>query len=332
MSALPFESIKRKVLVKRKANTSDKFGKPPEERTPEELMKYGFVNIDKPSGPTSHQVAAYVRDILKLTKAGHSGTLDPNVTGVLPVAIGNATRIAHVLLTAGKEYVTLMHLHKDVDEDKIKTAIKKQQGLISQLPPLRSAVKREVRERMVYYIELMEIDGRDVLFKVGCQAGTYIRRICDDIGKDLGIGAHMQELRRTKTASFDESSLATLQDLTDSIAFYKEDGNDKFLRKVIQNVEVATQHLPKIWVLDSAVDAICHGSTLKVPGVSKLHDGIEKEDLIAVFTLKDELIGFGTALKTSKEILEANKGTAGRVEKIFMPRGVYPRFEKVERD
>lgn len=175
---LPFETVKRKVLVKKQAKANPDMGCDPNKRTIPELIKYGIVNIDKPKGPTSHQVSSYVQKILGVSKAGHSGTLDPRVTGVLPIALAQATKTTQTLLKAGKEYVCIMHLHKAVDEKKIRAAIKSFIGEITQLPPIKSAVKREERQRTIYYIKVIEIDGQDVLFKVGCQAGTYIRKLC----------------------------------------------------------------------------------------------------------------------------------------------------------
>lgn len=313
---LPFESIKREVLTKKESKGV--LGIKPEERTTEDIVSYGVINIDKPPGPTSHQVSDYVQRILGLKKAGHSGTLDPRVTGVLVVAIGRATRVVQTLLPAGKEYAALMHLHKPVDKKKLDNVLKEFTGKIKQKPPLKSSVKRVERFRNVYYIDVLEIDGQDVLFKIGCQAGTYIRKICHDIGKKLKVGAHMQELRRTKAASFDESTLFTLQDLTDAFYYYREEGNDKFIRKVIQPVENAIRHLPKIWVLDNAVGSLLHGIDLKIPGVSKLNDGIKENDLVAVMTLKNELVAIGTSLMASEEIMKKEKGLAVNVHKVFM--------------
>ncbi|MBN2367823.1 RNA-guided pseudouridylation complex pseudouridine synthase subunit Cbf5 [Candidatus Woesearchaeota archaeon] len=323
---LPFEKKKRAVLVRKIAETSDKFGKYPEKRTVEELFNLGIVNIDKPAGPTSHQVSAYVKDILSLKKAGHSGTLDPNVTGVLPVALGKATKIVQTLLKAGKEYVCVMHVHKQVPEYELYKVFEKFTGMISQLPPVKSSVKRQWRERTIYYIDVLEIKDQDVLFAVGCQAGTYIRKLCSDIGKELGTGAHMAELRRTKAGPFSESTLFTLQDLTDAFYYYKK-GKDKFIRKALQPIENAVSHLPKIWVLDTTVDTLCHGASLAVPGISKLETGIEKGQMVAVFTLKDELVCYGEAVMTSKEMM-GKKGLAVKIDKVVMEAGVYPRITK----
>ena len=326
---LPFEKIKREILVKKEAKTDEKLGCAPSERKTEEIINYGVVNINKPQGPTSHQVSDYVQKILNISKSGHSGTLDPHVHGLLPVALGRATKVVQALLTSGKEYVGIMHLHKDIDENKLKETIKKYfTGKISQIPPLKSSVKRVKREREIYYFDILEKNEKDVLFIVGCQAGTYIRKLIHDLGQKLKIGAHMQELRRTKAGPFDESSLFTLQDLSDAFYFYKKENNDKFIRKIIQPVENAVKHLPKIWVFDTTVDTLCHGADLNIPGISKLESGINENDIVAIITLKDELIALGSAKLRSDDIMALEKGSAVKTEKVFMVPGTYKTQQK----
>lgn len=329
MGQLPFERIAREVFVKQDAKTSDKYGKRPEDRTTEEMIDFGIINIDKPKGPTSHQVSAYVKKILKTNKTGHSGTLDPKVTGVLPVAIGRGTRIVQALLPAGKEYIAIMHLHKEVDENTIIDAIKNHfVGKIKQLPPIKSAVKRQVRYRKIYYIDILEIIEKDVLMVVGCQAGTYIRKLMHDMGQKLKVGAHMAELRRTKAGPFDETSLASLTDLKDAFHFYKEEKNDIWLRKIIQPIEAGVAHLPKIRVLDTTVDSLCHGANLNVPGIASVESDIQVDELVAVMSLKDELICIGETKMISKDMVKKDKGLAVKTSKVFMLRGTYPKVEK----
>lgn len=328
MGNLPFETKQWGVLVKQRVETSSKFGCKPEERSIKEMIEYGVVNIDKPEGPTSHQVSAYAREILHVNKAGHSGTLDPGVTGVLPVALGLATRVTSALLVAGKEYVCLMRLHKEVPEEQIREVmLKRFVGKIKQLPPIKSAVKRQSRFRTIYYIDFLKIDGRNVLFVTGTQAGTYIRKLCHDIGQALGVGANMQELRRTKAGPFNEDTICSLQNLTDAYHFY-EKGDESMLRKLIMPVESAVDHLPKIWVTDTAVDSICHGASLKVPGIVKLHDCIEPDMKIAVMSLKEELVLTAVARMSSQKLLKETRGVAAKTEQVFMKPGTYPRIEK----
>lgn len=324
MHLLPFEKKERRILVKNKSETDKSFGCPPEERKTQDIISYGIVNINKPQGPTSHQVAEYTKRILGISKAGHSGTLDPNVHGILPVALGRATRVAYALLNSGKEYVGIMHMHKDIDETALNEAIKKHfLGKIRQTPPLKSAVKRQERTREIYYFDILEKDEKDVLFIVGCQAGTYIRKLIHDLGIKLKAGAHMQELRRTKAGPFNESTAFSLHDLADAFHYYKNEKNDKFLRRMIQPVENAISHLPKMWVHDNAIDTMCHGAYLNLPGISKLNDGIRKHDFVAVMTLKEELVALGIAQLNSAEMLEKEKGLALKTDMVFMEPGIY---------
>jgi len=324
---LPIVTNRRK-FVREEAETDPRYGKRPEERSVEELINMGVVVIDKPKGPTSHQVSAWVRDLLHVEKAGHGGTLDPNVTGVLPIATNRATRVLSLLLHAGKEYVALMRLHRDVSDEALISVLRKFTGLIYQVPPVRSSVKRRRRPRRVYYIELIERDGRDVLLRMGVEAGTYIRKLIHDMGRALGVGAHMQELRRTQTAHITEDEAIYLQDLLDAYIFWKEDGCEELIRKYVKPVEYLTEHIPKIYVKDSAVSAITHGAPVYAPAVSIVEEGIRPKSLVAIMTLKGELIAIARALVTTDEILEANKGIVASLERVIMPRNVYPKYWK----
>lgn len=324
---MPFEKAKHELLIRREAKTSKKFGNDPNKRTVNELINYGIINIDKFKGPTSHQVTSYVKEIIGVEKAGHSGTLDPHVTGCLPIATGRATRIVQTLLNAGKEYVCLMHIHKDIEEYDIRKAMSLFVGKIKQLPPIKSAVKRQWRYRKIYYIKILDILGRDILFRVGAQAGTYIRKLVHDIGQKIGCGAHMAELRRTKAGPFNENSLVTMHDLKDAFHYYKNDKNEKDIRKYILPIEFAVSHLQKIYVLDTTVDSLCHGANLKLPGISRVEEDIQVDDTAAIMTLKNELICIGSAKMTSKEMLK-EKGIAIITHKVFMLPGTYPKQER----
>lgn len=252
------------------------------------------------------------------------------MTGVLPIALGKGTRVVQTLLTSGKEYVCMMYLHSPVPESEIKSSVDKFVGKIKQLPPRRSAIKRQQRMREVYYLKIMEIDGQFVLFKVGCQAGTYIRKLAHDFGQNLKVGSHMIQLVRTKAGPFKDNSWVTMHDLKDAYEVWKSDGNEKEIRKVINTLEYGVSHIPKIWVFDTTVDTLCHGASLSVPGISKVHSDIKINDVVAVFTLKDELVCLGTALMSSEDIMKSEKGLAVRTSKVFMDPNVYPKYVKQE--
>ena len=321
--------MKTNLITKSKSITNPEYGCKPEEREITDYISKGVINLDKPSGPTSHEVDSWVKRILKLDKTGHGGTLDPKVTGVLPVGLADATRAIQLLLTAPKEYVCLLTFHSDVDESEIRRVFEEFTGKIFQLPPVKSAVKRELRTRNVYYSTIYEIKGRDVLFRIGCEAGTYVRTYCHNIGEALGVGAHMAELRRTQVGSFRErENLVTLQDVTDAYHFYIEDGDESFLREAIMPMERAADYLPKVIIKDSAVDAICHGADLASGGVAYLSDDIRKGDIVAIETLKGELVGAGNSLLFADEILEAEGGFVVNTSKVFMKPDVYPRLWK----
>jgi len=324
---LPFEKVKRTILIRKEAETSPKYGLAPDKRPILVLLDQGIINIDKPAGPSSHQVSAYVQKILNIDKSGHSGTLDPGVTGCLPCALGRATRIVQSLLNAGKEYVGIMHIHHELPREKIEETFRKFTGKIKQLPPVKSAVKRQWRYRKIYYLDLLEIDGKNVVFRAGTQAGTYIRKLVHDIGTDLGCGAHMAELRRTKAGPFNESNLVRMQDLADAMHYYRENHDETPLRKCVLPFERGIDHLGKIWVFDATVDSICHGASLKVPGISKIESDIQAEDPVAILTLKGELVAVGTAQISSAQMQTLERGIAALLSQVFMNPTTYPRMD-----
>lgn len=317
--------VLREIQVKEEAETDPQYGCYPGERSIQQHIQRGIINLDKPAGPTSHQVVSWVKDILGIERGGHSGTLDPRVTGVLPVGLMDSTKILLFLLTAGKEYVTLMDVHGNVSDGDLGDVFTYMRGRILQRPPLKSAVKRQLRERTIYDLTILERDDRMVLFKVSCEAGTYIRKLCNDIGLIVGVGAHMLELRRTRAGPFTEEGLVTLHDLKDAYEFYRESGDESYLRKVILPVEEAVQNLGRVWVKDSAVDAVCHGANLNAPGVVKLEKGIDKNDTVAIFSLKNELVAIGRSLRSSEEISGMKKGEVINLARVVMKPGTYPR-------
>lgn len=195
-----------------------------------ELLNFSIINIDKPSGPTSFQVSSLVRQKLSITKTSHFGTLDPMVSGVLPVALGRACRLNEWFMHKDKTYVGIMRLHEAVDKKKLDATIAQFIGKINQLPPVRSRVKRAVREREIKSFDILEHEGTDILFHTVVQAGTYIRKLIHDMGEELG-GAHMLELRRTQASIFTEPSY-TLYDLDTALEALKA-GDEKPLRTML---------------------------------------------------------------------------------------------------
>jgi H/ACA ribonucleoprotein complex subunit 4 len=312
-------------LVRSKAVSDPSHGNPFNARPIADHMEYGIVVLDKPSGPSSHQIAAWARNAVGAKKAGHAGTLDPKVTGMLVVALDSATRAIDLVREAGKEYVTELVLHRDIDRSRLRQVLKRFVGDVIQMPPKKSAVKRVLRTRTIYSIDLMEHKGRMALIRVHCEAGTYIRILCHDIGLALGTGAHMGDLRRTRVGPFKEEDMVTLQDLRDAAEWHAEDGSEEELRRVVHPMEELLADMPRITIRDSAVDALCHGAPLAVAGVLDVEVTAMKGRRVAVFTGKGEAVGFGHTTMTAEEMVEAKDGIAVELARVFMREDTYPR-------
>ncbi|WP_241759712.1 RNA-guided pseudouridylation complex pseudouridine synthase subunit Cbf5 [Aeropyrum pernix] len=252
------------------------------------------------------------------------------MTGVLPVALERMTRIIGTVMHSSKEYVCVMQLHRPVEEDRLREVLKLFEGEIYQKPPLRSSVKRALRTRRVFRIELLEYTGKYALLRVDCEAGTYMRKLCWDIGLVLGVGAHMRELRRIRTGPFSEDSglMVRLDDVAYAVIRWREEGKDDLLRRVVIPGEYSVCHIPKVLVRDSAVESLTHGAQLAAPGVAAVEEGVEKGGMVALMTLKGELIGLGKALASAQEMLEAERGIVVSPTRIIMERGLYPRMWK----
>lgn len=250
------------------------------------------------------------------------------MTGVLPVTLGEATKVVQALLYSGKEYVCVMKLHADASEEQVKRVMSEFEDLLYQRPPLRASVKRQLRTRRIYYLDFLEIEGRNVLFKVGCEGGTYIRKLCYDVGEVLGCGAHMQELRRTRAGPFVEGDAVTLHDLSYWFMEWEKNNDMKLLRNFVRPMEDALALIPKIYVRDSAVEAVCYGARLTAPGVLSLESDIVKGSLVAIMSLKGEAVALARAVADSEEIMRLEHGVVANVERVLMPRGTYPKCWK----
>jgi len=317
----------KEIVMKSKSKTNYEYGNIPAKRPIIDYLNNGVINLDKPSGPTSHEIDSWVKRILNLEKTGHGGTLDPKVTGILPIGLSSATRVMQLLTLASKEYVAVMTLHDDVEEDEIYNIFNEFQGKIYQIPPVKSAVKRELRVRNIYNSEILEIFKRNILFKIDCEAGTYVRTYCHDIGEALGVGAHMAELRRVRAGPFDENTnLITLQDLTDAFYYWKEENDESYLRNVVMPMEKAVEHLPKVIIKDSAVEAICNGANLASGGITSISTDIKKYKTVAIETMKGELVASAQSLFSFEEIVLSDSGILFDSEKVFMKPGTYPKM------
>jgi H/ACA ribonucleoprotein complex subunit 4 len=230
----------------------------------EKLLSFSLININKPSGPTSYKVSEFIRRELGIVKTSHMGTLDPRVTGVLPVTLGRACKLADYFIKHDKSYVGILHTHNKQELGELQKLIDENfLGKIKQTPPSRSAVKRAERVREVYSFKFLESsdDKREFLFSCKVEGGTYIRKLCSDLGEMIG-GAHMAELRRTEAGIFDEEKIYDLDEFEDAVDKYKS-GDFKMLRKMIIPAEIAIKQVLKfVGVEKRAVKSLHNGKPL----------------------------------------------------------------------
>lgn len=304
-------------------------GYSPLKRPLAEYIRYGIINLDKPANPSSHEVVAWIRRILRVEKTGHSGTLDPKVTGNLLVCIERATRLVKSQQSAGKEYVAVVRLHGGISSaNKLRTVLETLTGAVYQRPPLISAVKRQLRIRTIYKSKLLEYDEKRNLgvFWVSCEAGTYIRTLCVHIGILLGVGGHMQELRRVRSGALGErDNMVTMHDILDAQWMYDNLGDESYLRRVIMPLEALLISYKRIIIKDSAVNAICYGAKLLLPGVLRFHSDIELGELVVIVSSKGEAIALGYAQMTSQQMATIDHGIVAKTKRVIMERDTYPR-------
>lgn len=250
------------------------------------------------------------------------------MTGVLPICLYESKKVIEFLHMLGKEYVGIAEFHKEISLSKLKDTVREFVGEIYQRPPLRSSVARRLRRRIIYYLQLLEFDGRHLLFRVGCESGTYIRKLVHDWGLVSGVGAHMAELRRTRDGVMTEEDSVSLYEVAAAFYQLKKEGDDSLLRQVVKPVENVLTPFSSIYVKDSAVDAICHGAQLSVRGISKLETPIIPGQPVLLKTLKGELIALGKAVQGHGWMLKADSGIAVHLLRVVMPTGYYPKLWK----
>jgi len=306
--------------------TDEAYGTYYDKRTLEQLLNYGLIILDKPPGPTSHETVAWTKRILKIPKIGHSGTLDPQVSGVLPLGLGEATKALGVLLYGPKEYHALGRIHSLPSKEKLDSVLEMFRGEIFQKPPQRSSVLRQTRTRTIYELELLEQRERLLLIRVLCEAGTYIRKLFYDIGEIIGPGATMIELRRTRVDQFYESDgLVTLHELANAFVLWEEKKDDTKLMKMIKPVEYALSELKSVIIRDSAVDALCHGAQLAIPGILEISPDLRKGDIVGIYTQKGEAVALAESVMSEEDIRDATKGYAFETQRIIMAPNTYPK-------
>ncbi|KHN79616.1 Putative H/ACA ribonucleoprotein complex subunit 4 [Toxocara canis] len=301
----------------------------PLKRDIKNYVSSGFLNLDKPANPSSHEVVAWVKRILRVEKTGHSGTLDPKVSGCLIVCIDRTTRLAKSQQGAGKEYVCIFRLHNAVEsEKKVRQGLEKLTGALFQRPPLISAVKRQLRIRTIYENKLIEYSPSQNMgiFWVKCEAGTYVRTLCVHLGLLLGVGGQMQELRRVRSGITGENDqLVTMHDVLDAQYLYDHHNDETYLRRVIRPLEALLVAHKRIIVKDSAVNAICYGAKILLPGILRFEDGIELNEEIVVVTTKGEAICIALAQMTTSTMAVTDHGVVAKIKRVIMERDTYAR-------
>nr|OQO21144.1 hypothetical protein B0A51_09423 [Rachicladosporium sp. CCFEE 5018] len=305
-------------------------GSNPEKRELKEYISSGVINLDKPSNPSSHEVVAWMKRMLRVDRTGHSGTLDPKVTGCLIVCIDRATRLVKSQQGAGKEYVCVLRLHDKLPggQAQLSRALETLTGALFQRPPLISAVKRQLRIRTIHESKLIEFDNDRQLavFWVSCEAGTYIRTLCVHLGLLLGVGGHMQELRRVRSGAMNEQEgMVTLHDVLDAQWLYDNQRDESMLRKVISPLECLLTSYKRVVVKDSAVNAVCYGAKLMIPGLLRHESGISLYEEIVLITTKGEAIAIGIAQMSTVEMSSCDHGVVAKVKRCIMERDLYPR-------
>ncbi|XP_015988949.1 H/ACA ribonucleoprotein complex subunit DKC1 [Rousettus aegyptiacus] len=304
-------------------------GSNPLKREIGDYIRTGFINLDKPSNPSSHEVVAWIRRILRVEKTGHSGTLDPKVTGCLIVCIERATRLVKSQQSAGKEYVGIVRLHNAIEgSTQLFRALETLTGALFQRPPLIAAVKRQLRVRTIYESKMIEYDPerRLGIFWVSCEAGTYIRTLCVHLGLLLGVGGQMQELRRVRSGVMSEKDhMVTMHDVLDAQWLYDNHKDESYLRRVVYPLEKLLTSHKRLVMKDSAVNAICYGAKIMLPGVLRYEDGIEVNQEVVVITTKGEAVCIAIALMTTAVISTCDHGIVAKIKRVIMERDTYPR-------
>ncbi|KAF5312992.1 hypothetical protein D9619_003157 [Psilocybe cf. subviscida] len=318
-----------KLLVRSSHFTPIPSGCSPLKRDLQSYVKSGVINLDKPSNPSSHEVVAWLRRILRVEKTGHSGTLDPKVTGCLIVCIDRATRLVKSQQGAGKEYVCVLRLHAGLPNPAaLPRALQTLTGALFQRPPLISAVKRQLRVRTIHESKLIEFDEKRNLgvFWVSCEAGTYIRTLCVHLGLVLGVGGHMQELRRVRSGAMSENDdMVTMHDVMDAQWLYDNTRDESYLRRVIKPLECLMVGYKRIVVKDSAVNAVCYGAKLMIPGLLRYEADISVHEEVVLMTTKGEAIALAVAQMSTVELATCDHGVVAKVKRCIMERDTYPR-------
>lgn len=279
------------------------------------MLDNSVILMNKPCGHTSHEISSFVKKIAGVSRAGHAGTLDPNVSGVLPIALGKATKLIRYIAGKDKTYIGIIKFKEIQNKERIEELFKQFTGVITQTPPKMSAVRKKPRKRTIYHIKLLEIseeNPRLVLFEVKVDAGTYIRTLCVDIGKKCG-GARMEELRRIAVGNIKETQCCTMQELTDAMWVLKNKKDESAIEGLLHAPEEFID-FPKVFVKESALKSIFSGAQIMRPAIEKL-ENIKKEQRVSIYC-KDKFIGVGIVQIDSDELESKKKGKIVKLERV----------------
>jgi H/ACA ribonucleoprotein complex subunit 4 len=289
----------------------------------EKLSEGAFLLIDKPRGPSSHQVTAWVRDLLGLKSAGHAGTLDPNVSGVLWVGVGPALKLLPLVLQFPKRYIGVVALHGEASDAAVRAVLAEFRGPVYQTPPVRSAVKRERRVRTIHRLDLLERNGPRLLIDVIGDSGTYVRTLAVDVGDALGVGGNLEELRRTGTGPFKEEASVSVTVLADAVAQATE-GNSAPLLHLLHPLTEVWQEFPQIVLRDSAAAAIAHGADLASGGIERILKPFAAGQRVVLVTRAGRLLAMGRSLVDSEEASRRRHGWVVDAERVLVDASEFP--------
>ncbi|MEJ6562670.1 MAG: RNA-guided pseudouridylation complex pseudouridine synthase subunit Cbf5 [Euryarchaeota archaeon] len=307
------------------AMTNEDVGKMPDSRTVEERLEGGFILLDKGAGPTSHQIAAWVRDLFGLERMGHGGTLDPFATGVLPLMAGKSMKLTKKILNHKKSYICVFRFAEEVDDATLAKVMKQLTGRVYNVPPEVSAVKVQVRTRKIFAFDKMERAGNDMIARVHCEAGTYIRTMARDLGLLLNMKVTLKELRRDSSGIFTLDDCVTLPELADAIWLWKECDKPDALLRIIHPLEKLMLDLPAATVKDSAAAALAHGAPLLRPGLVDIAAGVKSGKEVYIQTLKGEAVGVVCLTTDTDDIAAMSEGEIARPSMVLLDGDVYPR-------
>jgi H/ACA ribonucleoprotein complex subunit 4 len=287
------------------------------------IVSGAFVLVDKPRGPSSHQVTAWARDLLGVATAGHAGTLDPNVSGVLWVAVGPALKLVPLVLEFPKRYIAVVAFHAPLERARLERLLSEFTGPIFQTPPVRSAVKRERRIRTIHRLVLLEATPTRALLDITADSGTYVRTLAVDLGEASGAGGNMEELRRVATGPFDEREALSLTQLADAKA-QLDAGDPAPMLAALQPVARVWTEFPTIELKESAASAVAHGAGLAAGGISKIGRAFPAGARVVLVNRAQELIAVGVARADSTSIAGRSSGWVVDRTRVFADPARYP--------